>query len=209
MHASASMKASMLIAPARTSSLNAHMFVPEPMSSPRNLPFSIGPPDSTIVGRSQLAAPIMSEGVVLSQPTSRTTPSSGLARMLSSTSIAARLRNSIVVGRIIDSPSDIAGNSSGNPPASYTPRFTRSATMRKCALHGVSSDHVLQIPITGRPSNRCDGTPWFRIHPRWMKLFSDVPLNQAAERSFFINPPRADSAPGCADSLRRRITWSR
>jgi len=31
--------------------------------------------------------------------------------------------------------------------------LTRSAICRKWALQGVSSDHVLQIPITGRPSN--------------------------------------------------------
>ena len=41
----------------------------------------------TIVGRSQLAAPISSAGVVLSQPTSRMTPSIGLARIDSSTSM--------------------------------------------------------------------------------------------------------------------------
>jgi hypothetical protein len=28
-------------------------------------------------------------------------------------------------------------------------------------LHGVSSDHVLQIPMTGRPSNWSCGTPRF------------------------------------------------
>ena len=40
-----------------------------------------------MVGRSTLAAPISSDGVVLSQPTSSTTPSSGLARIDSSTSM--------------------------------------------------------------------------------------------------------------------------
>ena len=39
-----------------------------------------------------LAAPISSEGVVLSQPIKSTTPSTGLPRMLSSTSMLARLR---------------------------------------------------------------------------------------------------------------------
>ena len=104
--------------PQRTSSLNFQTCVPEPMSWPRNLPFSIGPPDSTIVGRSTLAAPITQAGVVLSQPTSRTTPSIGLPRIDSSTSMLARLRNSIAVGRSCVSPSDITGNSSGKPPAS-------------------------------------------------------------------------------------------
>ena len=87
-------------------------------SRPLKRPFSIGPPETAIVGRSQLAAPIRSAGVVLSQPTSRTTPSIGLPRIDSSTSMRARLRNSIAVGRRFDSPSDITGNSSGKPPAS-------------------------------------------------------------------------------------------
>ncbi len=55
----------------------------------------------------------------------------------------------MAVGRRLVSPVDITGNSSGRPPASQTPRFTRSASARKCALHGVSSDQVLQIPMTG------------------------------------------------------------
>ena len=102
-------------------SVNFQTCVPEPMSSPRYLPLSIGPPDTPIVGRSQDAAPISSAGVVLSQPISSTTPSNGLARIDSSTSIAAWLRNSIVVGRISVSPRLITGNSSGKPPASRTP----------------------------------------------------------------------------------------
>ena len=126
--------------------------VPEPMSRPWNFPLSIGPPVIISVGISTLAAPINIPGVVLSQPDKRTTPSSGLARMSSSISIESMLRYNIVVGRMIASPSDIAGNSSGKPPASQTPRFTDSATRCKCALHGVSSDHVVPIPITGRPS---------------------------------------------------------
>ena len=34
-------------------------------------------------------------------------------------------------------------------------------------MQGVSSDQVFRIPITGRPSNRSGGNPWFFIHPRW------------------------------------------
>ncbi len=151
MPVSAAMKSFSCISPARTASLNFHTSVPEPMSRPRNLPFSIGPDDTTMVGRSTLAAPINCPGVVLSQPPS--TASMGLPRIDSSTSMASRLRNSIAVGRICVSPSDIAGNSSGNPPASHTPRFTCSAISRRWLLHGVSSDQVLQMPITGRPSN--------------------------------------------------------
>ena len=119
-----------------------------------------------MVGRSQDAAPINKEGVVLSQPMRRTTPSSGLARMDSSTSMLARLRKSMAVGRSIGSPSDITGNSSGKPPASQTPRFTHSAISRKCPLQGVSSDQVLQMPMTGRPLNMSCGQPWFFIQLR-------------------------------------------
>jgi hypothetical protein len=128
------------------------VLVPEPMSVPRYFA-SIGPPETAMRGISTLAVPISSDGVVLSQPTSSTTPSSGLARIDSSTSIDARLRYSIAVGRISVSPSDITGNSSGKPPASRMPLRTCSAMTRKWVLHGVSSDQVLQMPITGRPSN--------------------------------------------------------
>src|ERR1700692_3380510 len=68
MHASASMKSASDILPARTSSLIDQTLVPEPMSWPRNLPLSMGPPETTMVGRSQLAAPILRAGAVLSQP---------------------------------------------------------------------------------------------------------------------------------------------
>ena len=72
---SAAMKSSWLISPARTASENFHTSVPEPMSAPRHLPLSIGPAETTIEGRSALAAPISWPGVVLSQPPRRTAPS--------------------------------------------------------------------------------------------------------------------------------------
>lgn len=165
------------------------------MSRPWNLPFSIGPPVTMIVGRSTLAAPISCAGVVLSQPDSRTTPSSGLARRVASTSIAMRLRNSIVVGRIRGSPSDIVGNSSGMPPASHTPRLTASATSRRCALHGVSSDQLSAMPMTGRPSNTSGPKPWLRIQERWMKPLRPGAANQSALRSSDGDMP----VPLCAD----------
>src|SRR6202167_3962764 len=107
----------------------------------------MGPPDSPMVGRSQDAAPIIKAGVVLSQPIISTTPSIGLPRIDSSTSMLARFLNSIAVGRSCVSPSDMTGNSKEKPPASQTPRFTYSASSRKLALHGVNSDHVLQMPM--------------------------------------------------------------
>ena len=95
--------------------------------------------------------------MVLSQPDSSTTPSTGLARRVSSTSIDIRLRNSIAVGRISVSPMEVVGNSSGNPPACQTPCLTASATRRRWALHGVSSDQLFAMPMTGRPSKTSGG----------------------------------------------------
>src|SRR5688572_19579715 len=109
----------------------------------------MGPPDTTIVGMFTLHAPITREGVVLSHPHNNTTPSTGFARIDSSTSMLTRFLYSMAVGLIRVSPSDITGNSTGNPPASEMPRLTDSASSRKWPLHGVSSDQVLQIPITG------------------------------------------------------------
>ena len=109
-------------------------------------------------------------GVVLSQPHSSTTASSGLARMDSSTSIAIRLRKSMVVGRMNISPSEMVGNSSGNPPAASTPRLTASATMRRCALQLFSSLQELQMPMTGLFWKKSEENPSERIHARRAKL---------------------------------------
>lgn len=72
---SAFMKSCRVMSPARTASENFQTSVPEPISWPLNLPFSIGPELTTIAGRSTEAAPINCPGVVLSQPPSSTTPS--------------------------------------------------------------------------------------------------------------------------------------
>lgn len=72
------------------------------------------------------AAAISSAGTVLSQPPSSTTASIGCAVSCSSTSMAMRLRNIMVVGFMRISPSDIAVNWNGRPPASSTPRLTAS-----------------------------------------------------------------------------------
>src|SRR5471032_321360 len=153
MPASADMNSCSVILPAFTCSLSCQTTVPEPISRPWCLPLSIGPPLTAMAGTSQLAAPINNAGVVLSQPTSSTTASTGLSRIDSSTSMLARLRVNMAVGRRLDSPLENTGNSTGNPPASNTPRFTCSAIFLKCALQGVSSDHVLQIPMIGLPWN--------------------------------------------------------
>src|SRR3984957_17097085 len=143
------------ISPALTFSIILKTPVPEPSSRPRNLPFNIGPPERPMVGKSHEAAPISREGEVLSKPINRTTPSIGFARMDSSTSMLARLRNSMAVGRSCDSAKDMTGNSSGNPPASQTPRLTDSASSRKCALQGFAYDKVLQFQMTGLLNSSC------------------------------------------------------
>ena len=96
---SAARKSSSDSVPARTSSLSRQTSVPQPSGMPRKCPVSIGPPGTTIAGRSTEAAAISSERMVLSQPPSSTTPSMGLARIISSAAIAARLRHSMAVGR--------------------------------------------------------------------------------------------------------------
>ena len=164
---SASRKSARLIRPALMSSDICHSAVPEPTRSPLNQPFSIGPPVTTMAGRSTLAAPISRLGVVLSQPTISTQPSIGWPRMASSTAMAARLRNIIALGRKLDSAAENTGTSTGNPPASKMPCFTRWARSCRWALQGVSSDQVFRMPITGRPSNRSAGKPWFFIQLRW------------------------------------------
>jgi hypothetical protein len=131
------------------------------------VPVSIGPPGTTTAGRSTEAAAISRAGIVLSQPPSRTTPSIGFARSISSMDIAARLRHSMAVGRTRLSPSDITGRLSGTPPASQTPALTDRDTSSRCLLHGVRSEAVLAIAICGRPSKASDGVPR-RIQARWM-----------------------------------------
>ncbi len=80
------------IRPARLSSQYFHMSVPEPRTSLRQCPGSIGPAGTNTVGRSTLAAPMRRAGVVLSQPPLRTAPSTGYDRSSSSVSMASMLR---------------------------------------------------------------------------------------------------------------------
>ncbi len=78
--------------PARRSSQYFHMSVPEPRTSLRQWPGSIGPAGTKTVGRSTLAAPMSSAGVDLSQPPISTAPSTGYDRSSSSVSMARRFR---------------------------------------------------------------------------------------------------------------------
>ena len=78
--------------PARFSSQYFHTSEPEPSYLPCQLPRSIGPAGTKIVGSPMLIAPMMRPGVVLSQPPSSTAPSIGCERNSSSVSIARKLR---------------------------------------------------------------------------------------------------------------------
>ena len=73
-------------------------------------------PDRMIVNRRFLARPPNKADD--RKPFLRITMQQVLPRMDSSTSMLARLRNSMAVGRMLLSPSDITGNSNGRPPAS-------------------------------------------------------------------------------------------
>ena len=103
-----------------------------------------------MAGLPALAAPINWAGTVLSQPDSRTTPSMGLHRIISSTSMAIRFRNNIVVGTMKFSASEMVGNTTAVPPAAMTPLFTDSARSRSPMLQGLSSLQLEQIPMIGR-----------------------------------------------------------
>ena len=65
-------------------------------------------------------------GKVLSQPPITTTASIGWARIISSVSIAIRLRRYIEVGCEKLSAIEMVGNTIGIAPDSITPRFTAS-----------------------------------------------------------------------------------
>ena len=124
MERSDALKSSSLIFPERTSALKRQTSVPQPNTFPLNVPLSIGPPGTIIAGRFTEVAPIKRDGIVLSQPPSKTTPSIGFPRIISSAAIAAKLRQSIAVGRRLVSPSESIGRLCGTPPASQIPFFT-------------------------------------------------------------------------------------
>jgi hypothetical protein len=53
-------------------------------------------------------------------------------------------------------------------------------------LHGASSDHVVAMPMTGRPSKTSDVNPWLRIHARWFMPDRPVAANQVALRLLVV-----------------------
>src|ERR1039458_3265452 len=64
-------------------------------------------------GRQIAGTPINRDGVVLSQPMSKTTPSMGVPRIHSSPAMLARVPNNMAVGRRSVSPSGMTGKPSG------------------------------------------------------------------------------------------------
>src|SRR6476660_4551026 len=83
----------------------------------------MGPTGTMIVGTSAEAHAIICAGIVLSHPPINTTASMGCARIISSVSMAIRLRRNMLVGWANDSWMEIVGNSIGSAPASITPRL--------------------------------------------------------------------------------------
>ena len=129
---SISCQSSWVMLPARRSAQYFQVSDPDPNVVPPQLPRNIGPAGMNNVGRSIDSAPINNPGVVLSHPPINTAPSTGYDRNNSSVSIANKFRYNIVVGFWNGSDNDIAGISTGNPPADHTPRFTSSTRCLKC-----------------------------------------------------------------------------
>src|ERR1700740_3523099 len=86
----------------------------------------MGPTGITTVGRWAETAAMICAGSVLSQPPITITASIGCARIISSVSIAIRLRTYIEVGCEKLSAMEIVGNTKGIAPDSITPRFAAS-----------------------------------------------------------------------------------
>ena len=76
----------------------------------------------------------------------------GLARIISSTSIDIRLRNTRLVGLRKTSPSEMVGKSKGKPPEARTPRLTASTSsgVRRWQLLNPLAE--VAIPMMGRSS---------------------------------------------------------
>ena len=85
-------------------------------------------------------APISCAGTVLSQPPISTTASIGWARIISSVSIAIRLRNFRLVGLRNTSPSEIVGNSSGSAAGRQHAALHRLEQLGEVAVAVVEAD---------------------------------------------------------------------
>jgi hypothetical protein len=97
----------------------------------------MGPVTSCTAGTPAEMAPITWAGTVLSQPPISTTASMGWARIISSVSMAMRLRRYMLVGLAKVSPIEMVGNSIGRPPPMKMPRFTASISGTMLPWHGL------------------------------------------------------------------------
>ena len=102
------------------------------------------------------AAPMSWAGTVLSQPPIRMTASMGCAPIISSVSIAMRLRYIIEVGLRNTSPSEIVGNGRGRAPAASTPRETASTSSSMVRWQLLKPEGVIAIPMMGLASMSLD-----------------------------------------------------
>ena len=89
-------------------------------------------------------------GRFLSQPPMTTTESMGCARIISSVSMARRLRRNMEVGWAKDSAMEMVGKTMGSAPASRTPRLTDSMRSGTLPWQGLKSLAVLVMPTMGR-----------------------------------------------------------
>ena len=179
MHCSNSAQASSSSRPARRSSHIRHSAVPVPIGWPRNRSTGREPPVTRTVGTLALIAPISAPGTLLSQLARMTSPSSGLARTSSSTSIASRLRYSIALGFMRSSPSEMVPNSAPIPPASVMPAFTSAASSFSGRLHGFRSLAEFAIPITGWLAPLRTGRPALASATRCSTATSSSPASHA------------------------------
>src|SRR3954447_12764864 len=104
---------------------------------------------------SRRASAITAAGIVLSQPTTHTSPSKRCPRATSSieSAISSRETSDARIPSLpIDTPSEtaIVLNSIGVPPARRMPSFTWRASTRWLRLHGIVSIHDVATPISGR-----------------------------------------------------------
>ena len=142
--------------PARYFAQKRRQSVQAPSRSPCQRDVIIGPATSPIAGRFADTAPISCAGTVLSHPPTSTTASIGWARIISSVSIAIRLRNIRLVGLRKTSPNEIVGNTSGRPPAASTPRLTASISSGKWRWQLLKPERVSAMPMTGFASMSCE-----------------------------------------------------
>src|ERR1044071_3671059 len=81
--------------------------------------------------------------------------------------MSRKFRYIIVVGFCITSASDMAGISTGKPPAWHTPRLISSTRCLKWVWQGLMSDQVLMIAMTGLPAESLRSYPICAVRERW------------------------------------------